>query len=319
MHFRSLTDLADIVRSNLHRLPGDIELVVGVPRSGMVPAGMIALLIDRHLLDLESFLKGEIPGKGTTRGIPDAPAPDDLRRVLIVEDSISSGRSIEAVRKRIAETYPHLTPIYLAVIAAPHSSHMVDMFFDTCPHPRAFEWNLLNSWVCEEGGFDLDGVFCVDPNETENDDGAHYLKFLQEAQILRRPGKRLRRIITSRLEKYRPETEDWLSRAGIEFDRLDMLSGVDATERREKRLHAPFKAKLYAADPKMKVFIESDPAQAQEIARLSGKPVLDFTNMMIASPETLSLPYAARQSEEFVRSFKAKLQRKVRRILHPDQ
>ena len=181
MHFRSLTDLADIVRANLHKLPNDISLVVGIPRSGMVPAGMIALLMDRHLLDFESFLRGESPSKGTTRSISELPGPGDPRRVLIVEDSISSGRSIEAARKRVAEIYPHITPIYLAVIAAPHSSHLVDLAFDICPLPRAFEWNLLNSWVCEEGAFDLDGVFCVDPTDTQNDDGPNYVKFLNVA------------------------------------------------------------------------------------------------------------------------------------------
>jgi len=319
MHFRNLTDLADIVRANIHKLKDDFDLVVGIPRSGMVPAGMIALLTDRHLLDLESFLSGQTPTRGTTRAIPELPAPADQRRVLIVEDSISSGRSIEAVRKRVADTYPQITPTYIAVIAAPHSRHLVDLYFDTCPHPRAFEWNLLNSWVCEEGAFDLDGVFCVDPKETENDDGPNYLKFLNEAQLYRRPGKRLHRIVTSRLEKYRPETEAWLSHHGVQFDHLDMMQGVSAAERREKRLHAPFKAKLYAADPKLKIFVESDPAQSKEIARLSGKPVLDFTNMTIASPETTSLPYAARQSEALVRNLKGKLRRKFWRVFNPDQ
>ena len=105
MEFRSLNDLTDIVRANLHRLPDDIELVVGVPRSGMLPASVIALLTDRPLLDLESFLRGQPPGKGTTRAIAALPPPEELRRVLVVEDSISSGRSIDEVRSQSRMTF----------------------------------------------------------------------------------------------------------------------------------------------------------------------------------------------------------------------
>lgn len=315
MEFRSFSDLTDLVRDRVHEIPGDVELVVGVPRSGMLPASLIALILNRPLQDLESFLRGETATSGTTRPILQLGSVESVGRVLVVEDSISSGRSIEAVKSRVSARYPDLKPIYLAVYAAPHTKHFVDIHFDTCPHPRAFEWNLLNSWVCAEGAFDLDGVFCADPSDADNDDGPNYRRFLASAQQIRLPGQRLHRIVTSRLEKYRSETEDWLGRAGISYDHLDMLNGVTAEERREKRLHAPFKASVYAGDQSAKLFVESDPVQAAEIAKLSGKPVVDFKNMILAGPDAVSVPFAMRQGETIARRLRARLRKTAARLV----
>ena len=38
MHYRSISDMNDAIVRNLHRLPRDIDLVVGVPRSGILAA-----------------------------------------------------------------------------------------------------------------------------------------------------------------------------------------------------------------------------------------------------------------------------------------
>ncbi|RUU06821.1 phosphoribosyltransferase, partial [Mesorhizobium sp. M7A.T.Ca.TU.009.01.3.2] len=36
MHYRSISDMNDAIVRGLHRLPRDIDLVVGVPRSGVL-------------------------------------------------------------------------------------------------------------------------------------------------------------------------------------------------------------------------------------------------------------------------------------------
>ncbi|GMG83177.1 phosphoribosyltransferase family protein [Paralimibaculum aggregatum] len=262
----------------------------------MLPATMIALLMDRPLLDLESFLAGRLPGQGTTRPLGRRIADlATVRRVLLVDDSVTSGQSIAAAKARVAAARPDLEPLVLAVIASPPARAFVDIHFDVCPMPRIFEWNLFNSWVCAEGCFDLDGIFCRDPSGAENDDGPRYRAFLRDVAPLRRPGQPLRRIVTARLGTYRAETEAWLARHGIAYERLDMLEDTTAEERREGRMHAPFKARIYASDPVTRLFVESDPEQAAEIARLSGKPVLSFAEMRIVDPAAASLPRAVAQ------------------------
>ncbi|MEX5565534.1 phosphoribosyltransferase family protein [Pseudophaeobacter sp. 1A16562] len=294
MEFRSLADLTRITRTGAETLGDDFDLIVGVPRSGMLPATIIALLKNKPLLDLPSFLRGDIPENGLTRILDGGQrqAIEDFQNILVVEDSLSSGRSLQSVRSRINAARPDARVTYLAVIAAPETRHLADLNFDLCEHPRFFEWNLMNGQMCDRALFDLDGVFCRDPSQVENDDGEAYRAFIQTVAVTHRPRQPIRGIVTSRLDMYRPETEAWLSAQGIRCERLEMMTGVTAQERREKRLHAPFKARLYARDPGAELFVESDPGQSLEIARLSGKPVLDFSSMILIQPDAGSLAYA---------------------------
>lgn len=116
---------------------------------------------------------------------------------------------------------------------------------ESVPSPRFFEWNFRNHPVAQISAYDFDGVLCFDPSRRENDDGRRYLEFLANAQPLFVPKYRISVIVTSRLEKYRQQTEEWLNRNGIEFNELVMLDGVSAVERRKRRMHASFKAEFF--------------------------------------------------------------------------
>lgn len=54
----------------------------------------------------------------------------------------------------------------------------------------------------------------------------------------------------------------------------------DAPNRETRNLTAPwkYKGRIYRDSPWAKLFIESDPKQAEEIFNLSGKPVLCYEN-----------------------------------------
>lgn len=43
MQYRTLADLSNLIRKNIYKVPHDIDLVVGIPRSGMLPANIIAM------------------------------------------------------------------------------------------------------------------------------------------------------------------------------------------------------------------------------------------------------------------------------------
>lgn len=59
---------------------------------------------------------------------------------------------------------------------------------------------------------DIDGVLCADPTPEENDDGEKYRHFLLNTPPLFIPKVTIGTLVTSRLEKYRPETEAWLQK-----------------------------------------------------------------------------------------------------------
>lgn len=55
IEYRSIVDMNNIIVKNLQKLPHDIDLVVGIPRSGMLPANLIALYLNKPFTDIDSF------------------------------------------------------------------------------------------------------------------------------------------------------------------------------------------------------------------------------------------------------------------------
>jgi uncharacterized HAD superfamily protein len=154
---------------------------------------------------------------------------------------------------------------------------MVDFHFEVCRLPRAFEWNFMTNPILESACVDIDGVLCVDPTPEQNDDGPAYESFLDSAAPLHRPSRRIFALVTSRLEKYRVQTEKWLAGQNIEYGHLHMMDVPDMATRRRLGNHADFKAAFYAKS-KARLFIESEPRQALRIAEMTDKPVLCVSN-----------------------------------------
>lgn len=58
MTYKSYEDLSDCIRRNAWKIPQDVDLIVGVPRSGMIPALMLAELLNKRRADLDAFIEG---------------------------------------------------------------------------------------------------------------------------------------------------------------------------------------------------------------------------------------------------------------------
>ena len=288
MKYRSLTDLSDLITRNLHLIPRDIDLVVGIPRSGILPAIMISLLLNLRYADLECFVAGRFSGVGSTKKhaglIEDF---DQARHVLVIDDSLNRGHAMQEARERLRKFADNTKFTFAAAYVVPDGRGEVDLAFEVVALPRMFEWNFLHHVYLEDACVDIDGVLCVDPTATENDDGPNYLRFLAEAAPLYRPTRRIGCLVTSRLEKYRPQTEAWLKHHGVQYDKLVMLDLPSAIERRRLGVHGQFKGNVYR-DSKAILFIESEYRQATEIARISGKPVLSIERQQMISPSVWS-------------------------------
>ena len=180
MEFRSIQDLSNLIRSNLFRLPSDVDLIVGVPRSGLLAAELISLYTNIPLTDIDGLLENRLIGHGITKRIKNERTPFDCNKILVVEDSVASGRSIQNVKYRLNNTLFHDKYRTLAVYVSPGKEAVVDVALETVPSPRCFEWNLFHHqeylpFSC----WDMDGVLCRDPDMIENDDGPNYAKFLE--------------------------------------------------------------------------------------------------------------------------------------------
>jgi len=287
MNYRSVSDLADLIRESSCLLPSTVDLVVGIPRSGSVPAYLIGLHLNVAVCELTGFLDDSpfINGHTRSRRFPEVKSPSSARHVLIVDDSVDSGRSIGQVKDLVASIQYPAQISYLACYATKKSKKKVDFYFEIVEHPRLFEWNVLQRTFLEQCAVDIDGVLCKDPTEQENDDGEKYLHFLKNAKPLFRTEFRFGSLVTSRLEKYRVETEQWLQQNHFSYCNLYMLDLPNAEVRRKLNNHGKFKAEIFRQLKHSKLFIESNPTQAEEIAKLSGKPCLSFSTQQLYKPD----------------------------------
>lgn len=273
MNFRSYSDLELALQAIAMRLPASIEVVVGIPRSGLLAATMLGLQLNVPVTDVSGFLEDRLLTTGhrpTRRGRPgDSNGP----RAVIVDDSLYQGKAIRRVKAEVEAAVPRSEIIYAAAFVTKAGREMVDLYGEVVDMPRAFSWNILHHPdVLKRSCVDIDGVLCVDPAPTANDDGPEYRRFLASAQALFLPASPVKYLVTSRLEKYRSETEQWLREHGVEYERLVMLDLPDAATRQATRPHARHKADFYARSG-ADLFVESDYRQAVEIASRSGRQV----------------------------------------------
>lgn len=311
MTYRGISDLNNIILQRLNILPKDFDLIVGVPRSGMLPANLLALYLNKPYTDLDSFLNGHIYKAGARGKFI---RTSEYKNILIVDDSVASGAALNECREQLRPLEDRFLIKYCAIYVAPGKERSVDYYFEVVPLPRYFQWNIFNHTSLEKACFDIDGVLCVDPLPEENDDGPRYKKFLQTAAPLFLPGARIGTLVTSRLEKYRAETEAWLNNNGVLYDQLIMLDLPDMEARQRTNNHAAHKAKTYASGQYM-LFVESDPGQAAAINRLTKKPVFCTAGFeMIYHDESITYNLKSGKHLPWLRNYALKIRNWFRKI-----
>lgn len=311
MYYRNVKDLNNIILKRLSIIPRDLDLIVGVPRSGMLPANLLALYLNKPYTDIHSFLNGHIYKAGARSQFFDI---SEFKNILVVDDSIASGAAMVEVKESLKHLDDKFNIRYCAVYVIPGKEKMVDYFFEIVPLPRYFQWNILNHTTLEKACFDIDGVLCADPLPEQNDDGEKYTDFILNAPPLFIPGSKIGTIVTSRLEKYRKETETWLAANSIKYNELVMLDLPNMEARQRANNHGDHKAKAYLSKPYV-LFIESEYHQAVEINRLTKKPVLCTENFeMIFESESFMYNLKSGKHLPFLRKYALKLRDKLRKF-----
>ena len=232
MNFVTIDELNCEIRNKLNLIPRTVDIVIGVPRSGMLVASLIALYLNLPLSDLDSFVKGEIYSLGKTKKNVDWISDiSEARQILIVEDSSYTGASIREAKQRIQDSPYKDRVVFLAAIVTKDAKKLVDISFMERQPPRVFEWNMFHHQLVSRMCFDLDGVLCEDPTDEQNDDGEKYIDFVLNAPLKVKPTFEIGYIVTSRLEKYRDITEQWLKNNGIRYKELIMMQYKTKEER----------------------------------------------------------------------------------------
>jgi uncharacterized HAD superfamily protein/adenine/guanine phosphoribosyltransferase-like PRPP-binding protein len=286
LNYRSVADLNRCILENLHKVPQDIEMIVGIPRSGLLAANLIALHLNLPLADLETFIAGRnFMGGERLRFSKTAGKP--VKNVLVVDDSVYSGFAMRKAKERILNCGIRANFVYACVFLNADARGEVDLFFELCPIPRIFEWNLMHDSIIENACFDIDGVLCRDPTEDENDDGPKYRQFLSTVPPLIVPSVPIGHLVTSRLEKYRDLTEAWMAKHGIKYGKLVMTDYPDKATRVRDGKHGENKANYYRSTTSL-LFVESSLHQAKTIVQLTGKSVFCTETREMLSPDTIA-------------------------------
>jgi len=300
VNYRSVADLNADIRRWIPRLPDNIDVVVGIPRSGMLAANLLALHMNVALTDVAGLCEGRLMQCGRRGKDRVATNLDQPRQVLVVDDSASSGAQMRQVKAVIRQAGLQHHIRYAAVYVTPQAARSVDFWCVVLPSPRCFEWNVMHHGTLPKWCVDLDGVLCRDPTEEENDDGPRYQEFIRNVPPLVRPTRPIGWVVTCRLEKYRQATEEWLTRHGIRAEHLIMMDFPDKESRIAAGLHAGFKAKVLR-ESGAQLFVESSERQAIEIARLSGRYVLCVGTGQMIAPDGIAK--GRRLSRRFIEEF----------------
>lgn len=262
MIIKSITDLNLTIVNNLHLISKlDIDLIVGIPRSGLLAATLISTHLQKPLTDIETY----ISKKAFYKSGEYIDISKSNLKVLLVDDTINQGTQMREAFNRIKNTnYNHSILRFAVYKSNKTKSEDIDLSLETCPNPRAFQWNLWKHPSLEKWGTDLDGVLCRDPIwKLENDRGPKLIEFYKTADKKFHLERKIKYIITSRLERHRSVTEDWLSKNNISYESLIMKPDTCTLT------HEEYKTSVLNSLNNLELYIESDYKQAKFIAENS--------------------------------------------------
>lgn len=254
VNYRTLSDMAALIRANLHRIPR--LPVLGIPRSGMIAASMIATLKNVPLVNWKESLP---------------------REFTLVDDSVSGGETI----KKYADILRHSASCFfhtMCVYANPNGPKP-DIWLEELAKPRVFEWNWHKHAHTKHAVFDIDGVIATETEKVQNWDDIDHIRGVRErAQLLHWPARQVLAIATGRKEVERNFTEAWLERMSVRYKHIYF-----STKERGAR-----QTKLLAAqETGASWIVESNQEQAAWIHARSGIPVLcTDVNRMFCAPQS---------------------------------
>ncbi len=263
IEWRTYDDLVACCRANLSKVRALApDVIVGIPRSGMLPASILSTSLSIPLADLHSFRCGTV-----WKWRNEVLDGEKFAHALLIDDASGYGKTMKGA---LAKMPGGLRVSSCAAYATQEAARLLDLAFEVCPKPRKFEWNFWRDGYLGQCATDMDGVLCADPTRAQRKDAGLYREFAAEAAVpLYLPTKPLAAIVTGRHEKWRSETERWLREHGIAYGALHMWNGEGTHQEHKARVYGSLSAEL---------FVESEFDQSEFIMSTTKKPVLCTKN-----------------------------------------
>lgn len=262
--------------SDLYRVASDLipylekfDGFVGVPRSGMLPASYLSVLLSKPLfsivddkLEMLRFMSefGGTRMNNYTGGI------DNL---AFIDDTTHNGTTANKLRDKFGKDIS-----VISMFSTSFGAEHIEKFGELLEPPHILEWNFFNSGYVTTAMFDIDGVFCDNVPIDVCEDEEKYIKWLAEAKPIQNRIPRLfkmEKLVTGRLEKFRGVTESWLAKHGFWYDELIMFPTEREQERNRNhfRVVGEFKGEVFNSYHH-KYFIESELSEGRVIKECIG-------------------------------------------------
>jgi hypothetical protein len=226
------------------QIPPDVTRIVGIPRSGMIPAAAIASKLHLPLFTIHNWRV--VPaGGGFRTGWGKLKSTGG--RSCFVDDTLHNGGSFQRLHNAGLLTNGHLKAVVFTLDAS-----RVDLYHSRLASPHLLEWNLFNTAYIKHLATDLDGIICHNPPSQERP------KFLPRLESVRL-------IVSARPEAERPQTEAWLAHYGVRYQSLRLWQGTEADRWDVERV-AAWKAQE-CSQAGVEFYIESEPPLADAIRR----------------------------------------------------
>lgn len=267
-HYRDFNYINALIFRNLSKLPADIDLIVGIPRSGLIIAGIISEFRYLPMTDLYSFIN-KIPIQKIADGSV-APEFDvtSAKHILLVDDAVGHGISMLNAKEVLSKSTNAKITTY-TVFTEDYGKDKVDIYCQILTE-QFLPWSTLKRST-PVACVDIDGVLTEDVPNWANDDGPRYIDFLKNQKQMFIPDRIIHTLVSGRLEKYRAITEEWLHAHNIQYRNLVLLNLPNNTERNKINVGA-YKADVYNKIG-LPLFIESDINEAMTIKTITNKPV----------------------------------------------
>lgn len=302
MLYKSYSDMAACINANLWKIPHDIDGVIGIARSGMIPAAMIAEALNVGLTERLFFMDivnsgidvqhafnshGWRPFNNLKNSVFGGGA---RRKFIVVDDTCCNGRETQNSKTMFSEPqFSDFEFVYCVVyVDGPCGITRPDIVLEDLSHwhnqDHLFEWHVMtHPGHVKQTVFDLDGIMCLDPPDERNT--AAYEAYLDNPTPFHVPStSQPITIVTYRLEKYRSQTEKFLDSIGV-TDRNLVMYPSNSYEQRAMESPWNYKAVWYRNHDEYKLFVESDEWQATMIYQSTWKDVYCLTTNKMFSRE----------------------------------
>ncbi|MDR2661094.1 MAG: phosphoribosyltransferase [Lactobacillaceae bacterium] len=211
-YFKTIDDLNNLVKANQARLQSyNFDLIVGLPRRGMIPATLIGLFLNKPVISFNELVADLASEKiGYRLKSESNRHPKSYENILLVDDSTNNGSAFLGAKNKLdIETWNKITT--MSVYSTKKGANYIDLALEILDsEDKLYEWNILHKRVAlKVSSMRFEGIIATNS-----------LNGIWE--LITAPSYPINTIVSSLREKNRKEIENFLKENNVEYENLIM-------------------------------------------------------------------------------------------------